>query len=78
MKTLTTADRFMTFHGNCKSERIKESLFLTGQKKSVFKAVINSNGIYNPDSINIKRYARAIVKATKDGKRQVLVNSDNI
>jgi hypothetical protein len=64
MKLLTTKDKVKLFHGNCKDSRIRKALLITGDdKRSLVHKVIASNGRFDPDSINVRRYAKALLKA---------------
>jgi hypothetical protein len=60
MKLLTTKDKILTFNGNSKDSRIRKALLLTGDKDILIHKVIASNGLFDPDSRSIKRYAKAI------------------
>ena len=69
MKLLTTKEAVKLFHGNCKDSRIRKALLLTGDltKERLVHSVICSSGNYDSDSVNVKRYAKALLnsKSTK-------------
>jgi len=63
MKISTTKKDTLKFNGNCKSTRIRKANLLTGDVNRLVHKVIASRGIYDSDSINVRRYARAITKS---------------
>ena len=76
MKYATTKNSILTFNGNCKSSRIRKALTLTGDKKvPITHLVISSNGRFDPDSINIRRYAKAINRVKSDSKVRVAIKN---
>ena len=60
MKLLTTKKDTLLFHGNCKDSRIRKVLLITKEKPNLVHQLLASRGIYDPDSKNLKRYAKAI------------------
>jgi len=69
MKISTTKKDTLKFNGNCKSTRIRKANLLTGDVNRLVHKVIASRGIYDSDSPNVRRYARAIKQARTTGKK---------
>lgn len=69
MKISTTKQDTLKFNGNCKDTRIRKANLLTGDVDRIVHKVIASRGIYDSDSVNVRRYARAIKQARSSGHK---------
>mgnify|MGYP003153276793 CR=1 FL=1 len=69
-KISTTKNDTLVFNGNCKDTRIRKSQILTGDIKGrLIHSILISKGIYDPDSRNVKRYAKSIKRFRETNKK---------
>ena len=70
MRICTTAEGTLKFNGNSRSVRIRKAMVLLGVKEdTIARKIIMSNGRFDNNSKDYKRYAQAIKhnKTTKTG-----------